>query len=300
MLKISMHKDDIVIHGRPKDLGGFIVARTLPTARCRSIGPFVFLDHMGPVTVDEENGLDVRPHPHIGLSTVTYLFSGRGLHRDSLGTIQIIEPGELNVMTAGRGIVHSERTPVDERRSYPKKQIHGVQIWAALPKEKEDIDPSFVHYAKEKLPAVELFKCLKGRLLIGEYMGIQSPVKMFSRTLFMDLLSEDALRTELSFAEKELGFLFIQGGGRINQSQANAEDLVIISDPKKVSIELEKDTRLILIGGNPHPEPRYMWWNFVSSKKESIREAADLWRQQKMGIVPEENDYVPIPNDPLP
>jgi len=256
---------------------------------------------MGPMKIDETHALDVRPHPHIGLSTVTYLFEGRGFHRDSLGSAQVIEPGDLNWMTAGRGIVHSERTPETERDPNRDHWIHGVQIWVGLPAEFEECEPEFKHYSKDILPELELDGGFRGKLLIGAFKGATSPVKTYSKTLFMDLEAGQADGfARFSFEEQELGVFLVQGSATVDSVELKADDLIVVADPGNVQIEASNGARLIVIGGDPFAETRWIWWNFVSSKKESIHRAAALWREQQMGRVPGESDYIPLPNDPLP
>ena len=296
----SLITGDYIIESRSRDLGGFSVHRSLPSPRKRQLGPFVFLDHMGPLKVDATHAMDVRPHPHIGLATVTYLFEGRGIHRDSLGSYQVITPGDLNWMTAGKGIVHSERTPEEDRDPTQKKVIHGVQIWVALPKAHEDCEPSFVHWPQEKMPKFSLSENLDARLMIGSFDNYQSPVQVLSSTLFMDLTVKENLKQKLSFNEKELGLFLVSGKAIINGLDMNDDDLIVIQDPTNVQIEVAKGSRLIVIGGEAYPEPRYIWWNFVSTSKEKIRTAAEKWKNQKFEKVPNEVDFIPLPDSPLP
>lgn len=295
-----MIEKDLVINGRKKDLGGFTVARTIPSPKRRHVGPFVFLDHMGPMQVDSAHSMDVRPHPHIGLSTVTYLFSGRGFHRDSLGSAQVIAPGDLNWMTAGKGIVHSERTPEEDRNSSRRITLHGIQIWVALPVEYERCEPNFSHYAKSILPSLEMVPGLAGKLLIGQHGQVVSPVKTYSKTFFAEMISTEDLKTKIKIDEEEVGIFLVEGSATINGQKLDIDDIILISDPQQISLIVTKSTRLIFIGGQSFPEPRYIWWNFVSSKKELIHEAAALWERQQMGRVPEETDFIPLPKDPLP
>lgn len=295
-----MMTKDLLISGNRRDLGGFSVARILPNMKRRHVGPFVFLDHLGPMTIDDHHVLDVRPHPHIGLSTVTFLFEGRGFHRDSLGSVQVIEPGDLNIMTAGRGIVHSERTPQEDRVSDGSKKIHGVQIWLALPVDQEDCEPQFIHYPKENLPKFEISQNLMGHLLMGSFNGKTAPVHAFSRTLFMEIVSKNTGEEVLNFPEQELGVLLINGSGSVNGQVLKENELVIVANPQETKISFSKDTRFIIIGGDSFPEARYIWWNFVSSRKERIRQAAEDWMLKRMGTVPGETEFIPLPNDPLP
>ncbi|MES2769627.1 MAG: pirin family protein [Bdellovibrionota bacterium] len=291
---------DYIIKSKEKDLGGFLIHRSLPTAKKRQLGPFVFLDHIGPVSIDEQHAMDVRPHPHIGLATVTYFFSGRGFHRDSIGSEQLITPGDLNWMTAGRGIVHSERTPQEDRHASAQVNMHGVQIWVGLPKDKEECDPYFTHYPKEILPNLQIVDGLKVKLMIGEYGSVKSPVTCASRTLFMDILSEKNLKTKLSFNEVEVGLFLVAGKAVVNDQEMIVDDLMVLTDPSNAEIQFEKGTRFVVIGGDPFLEERFMWWNFVSSSKERLRKAALDWQAQKFGQVPGEAEWIPLPEGPLP
>lgn len=288
---------DFIISGHSKDLGGFSVFRALPTEKRRHVGPFVFLDHLGPLLVDTHQALDVRPHPHIGLSTVTYLFSGRGLHRDSLGSEQIISPGDLNLMTAGKGIVHSEHTPLEDRHLNPPSRLHGIQIWIALPHDQQECEPSFTHWPKNKLPQIQIHQDIKGTLLIGNHQGIKSPVGVFSPTLFMDLQAVKTTKTTIDFAIAEIGIFLIEGRCQINNQTLQSQDLFISTNPQNLHIQVEAGSRLIVIGGEPFPEKRYIWWNFVSTSKELIKQAAQNWQDQRMGQVAGETDFIPLPGE---
>lgn len=295
---------DLIISGRKRDLGGFMVARTIPSSQRRHVGPFVFLDHMGPLKITETAMLDVRPHPHIGLSTVTYLFSGRGHHRDSLGYSQVIAPGDINWMTAGRGIVHSERTPEDDKYPNPSAPIHGIQVWVALPVEHEDTDPSFTHYPKTQIPDVTFSDGLKGKLMIGTFnkgsSSVTSPVRTFSKTFFAEIKSETSVNTSLTFDEEEIGIFLVRGEATINHQSLEMDDLIVVSDPQNILLNVGPDTTLIVIGGETFKEPRYIWWNLVSSSKDKIKAAAALWKKQEMGKVPGESDFIPLPDIPFP
>jgi redox-sensitive bicupin YhaK (pirin superfamily) len=295
-----MIEKDFIIESRSRDLGGFSVHRSLPSAVKRQLGPFVFLDHMGPLKIDSTHALDVRPHPHIGLATVTYLFEGRGLHRDSLGSKQIIEPGDLNWMTAGKGIVHSERSPQEDRDPAQKQVIHGVQIWVGLPKEFEECEPSFVSWPKNKMPEINLSQNLKAKLMLGKFQNYASPVKVLSPTLFMDFTCLNDTKEKISFDEKELGIFLISGQAKINNLELKPEDLIVIADPSNIEIDVKKNSRLIVIGGEPFPEPRFIWWNFVSTRRDRIKQAAELWKEQKMGQINGEAEFIPLPNTPFP
>lgn len=289
----------ILIEGRKRDLGGFFVSRSLPSAQRRQVGPFVFLDHMGPLKVSNESKLSVRPHPHIGLSTVTYLFSGQGYHRDSLGSEQGITPGDLNWMTAGRGIVHSERTPPEELQR-AGAEIHGIQIWVALPKDKEQCEPEFTHYSKSTLPERTLGSGLKAKVLIGDFAGSESPVKTHSPMFFVDFECVKSSSTPIRVSQPEVGFFLVSGELSINDISLKPDELLIVDQTYEFTVKSSEGSRFVMIGGEPFPEPRHIWWNFVSSDKALIHEAAGRWQRQEMGQVPGETEFIPLPTDPLP
>ncbi len=290
--------EDFILYGKKRSLGTFSVVRSLPQAQCRHVGPFVFLDHMGPTKVDNTHFLDVNPHPHIGLSTVTYLIEGRGHHRDSLGSDQIIESGDLNWMTAGKGIVHSERTPEGEITSPPTNEINGVQIWVSLPKEDEDCEPSFIHYSKDVLPKKQFSEYMEGKVLIGDFEGTLSPVVTHSRMLFMELCATSKGQTKLQIFEEEAAVFAFKGSPIVNGIEVHEDDLIVLGNPAQTVIEHDEDTILFVIAGKKHPEERYIWWNFVSSDKEKIREAADRWEKQQFPSVPGDIGRTELPEIP--
>jgi redox-sensitive bicupin YhaK (pirin superfamily) len=289
---------DLLLEGKTKDLGGFQVTRLLPQAHRRSLGPIVFLDHMGPPKIDSKHKLDVRPHPHIGLATVTYLFQGRGLHRDSLGSKQLIEPGDINWMTAGKGIVHSERTPLEDQVG--GQTIHGTQFWIALPKQFEECEPEFLHYSKNQFPQVQMSKSVTVKVLIGSLGGHSSPVKVYSPTLFLDFHCSGSDTFDLDLLGQDVGFFWLQGDCAVNGATLIKNTLLIPANSRKISISCQAGARFLIFGGEALPEPRFMWWNFVSTRKERIRQAASDWENQTMGQVPQESEWIPLPQDPLP
>jgi redox-sensitive bicupin YhaK (pirin superfamily) len=289
-------RKELIIHSRFKDLGGFSVHRTLPSAQLRSLGPFVFLDRVGPFTTDADHLLSVRPHPHIGLSTVTYLFEGQGYHRDSLGSQQIINPGDINLMTAGKGIVHSERSPEPLEVG---KTLNGIQIWKALPKDQEECEPQFAHWPKESFPQVKLADGATASILMGAHQGVTSPL-VAPGSLFLDCRAETGVNLQQSFQALEAGVLVVQGACVVDGHEIQENDLISVANPQKVALEAPAGSRWIVLGGTPFPEPRYIWWNFVSSRKERIRQAAEDWKNQRMGRVAGEKDFIPLPSDPLP
>jgi redox-sensitive bicupin YhaK (pirin superfamily) len=279
--------------GHEKDLGGgFAVRRLLPAARQRSVGPFIFFDHFGPATELPGVNHDVRPHPHIGLATVTYLFEGAMMHRDSLGTEQLIEPGAINWMTSGRGIVHSERRPPAlQGKSYVN---HGLQLWAALPRDHEEDEPSFSHTSASAIPEVTLGQA-KVRVLIGEAFGVSSPVAVYSQTVYLDVTLPAAGAIELPALAPELALYPVLGEVSIDGEAPAAQSMAVLQPGAPAIITAEGPVRFVVIGGEPLDAPRHMWWNFVSSRKERIIEASAAWEAQRMGQVPGEHEFIPLP-----
>jgi redox-sensitive bicupin YhaK (pirin superfamily) len=279
--------------GHHKDLGGgFMVRRLLPSAQQQSVGPFIFFDHFGPVTEQPDTNHDVRPHPHIGLATVTYLFEGAMMHRDSLGSAQRIEPGAINWMTAGRGIVHSERAPEDLRgTSYVN---HGLQLWAALPKEFEETAPVFSHTPAETIPTATVDGTAV-RILIGEAFGKTSPVKTFSKTLYLDVALTPGNPFILPSLAEQMALYPVDGDLLVDGKQLAAHTLATLSPGAAVQLSANAPTRLVVIGGDALDAHRFMWWNFVSSRKERIVQAGEDWAAQTMGQVPGETEFIPLP-----
>lgn len=291
---------ELILPPHEKDLGGFMVRRSLPSAKRQSVGPFLFFDHFGPVTFKPPHTHDVRPHPHIGLATVTYLFKGEMMHRDSIGSVQRIKPGAINWMTSGRGIVHSERSPEDlHDQTY---ESHGLQLWAALPLAHEETAPAFVHTPASAIPSVAL-PDVTVRVLIGHFMHdgqqIESPVSTFAPTLYLDV----ALSAGASFAlpplELERAVYSVQGSLGIDGQILEARQLAVLESGKSVSITASENARFVIIGGAPLDGHRFMWWNFVSSSKERIHAAADAWQAKQMGQVAGETEWIPLPEKRL-
>jgi redox-sensitive bicupin YhaK (pirin superfamily) len=277
-----------------KDLGGgFTVRRLLPAARRRSVGPFIFFDHFGPVTVPPGINYDVRPHPHIGLATVTYLFDGAMMHRDSLGNQQLIEPGAINWMTSGRGIVHSERRPDALREQVHVN--HGLQLWTALPREHEEDDPSFSHTSSSVIPEL-LIGDARVRVLVGQAFGAESPVPAFSRTLYLDVALATGGRFELPALAPELAVYAVQGEVSVDNEGVAAHSLAVLEPGMPAVISAAQPARFVVLGGDPLDGPRHMWWNFVSSDKERILRASADWQAQRMGKVRgDEKEFIPLP-----
>jgi redox-sensitive bicupin YhaK (pirin superfamily) len=288
---------EALIVPRSRDLGdGFMVRRALPAAERRMVGPFVFFDQMGPVAFHAGQGLAVRPHPHIGLATVTYLFEGVIMHRDSLGTVQAIRPGEVNWMTAGRGIVHSERTPAELRAT--GSRAFGIQVWVALPREHEEAAPSFAHFAAHDLPVLH-DGGWRVRVIVGELLGAHSPVETLSEMFYAEL----DLRAGKSFTLKpeysERAAYVAEGEVFLDGKAYAAGQMLVFSSGTEEELTSEKPARLILLGGEPLG-PRFMWWNFVSSRKERIDQAAQDWQAGRFDPVPGETEFIPLPERPPP
>ncbi len=295
--------DLLTLTGHDKDLGGgFKVRRLLPAARRRSVGPFVFFDHFGPAQERPGEEHDVRPHPHIGLSTVTYLFEGAMMHRDSLGSVQEILPGAINWMTAGRGIVHSERKP--ERLKSDEYVNHGLQLWAALPRAFEEVEPSFSHTASSEIPET-VEQGARVRVLVGEAFGKRSPVKTHAPTIYLDISLEPGARFVLPPLAPELAVYTVDGAIDIDGITVGMHTMTLLSEGLGATFVMPMDTagnrsvRLMVVGGEPLDGPRFITWNFVSSRKERILQAGEDWQAQRMGHVPGETEFIPLPGPPF-
>ena len=283
--------DRLTLQPHDKDLGGgFVVRRLLPAAARQAVGPFLFFDHFGPVEFGAGEAFDVRPHPHIGLATVTYLFEGAMLHRDSIGAVQRIEPGAINWMTAGRGIVHSERTPDDLRAT--TRRTHGLQLWSALPVDDEELAPSFVHTPAAAIPAFEADGA-GVRVLIGEAYGLRSPVATRSPTLYLDIALRAGARLALPPAA-ERALYAVDAPFTLDAKVQPARQMVLLQPGEQPLLGATGDARVVLIGGEPLGR-RVMAWNFVSSRKERIEQAKDDWRARRFDPVPGETEFIPLP-----
>ena len=284
---------DQVIVPRTVDLGDFAVRRALPSARTRMVGPFIFFDHFGPAEFHAGNGLDVRPHPHIGLATVTYLFDGEIMHRDSLGTAVAIRPGEVNWMTAGRGIVHSERTRPERR--VDGEPIHGLQMWVALPAAKEEMDAGFAHHATAEFPVIN-DNGKNVRVVVGSLYGASSPVPTVHETIFGDVHLKAGATLPLDADHEERAVYIIDGVLDIAGDRFEAGRLLVFRPGDTVSITAATDTHFVIVGGAPMDGPRHIWWNFVSSRKERIEQAKAEWKAGHFGKVPgDEIEFIPLP-----
>jgi redox-sensitive bicupin YhaK (pirin superfamily) len=290
---------EIVVIPRTRDLGdNFEVRRALPTIERRMVGPFVFLDQMGPNLLGKGHGLDVRPHPHIGLATVTYLFEGEIMHRDSLGTELPIQPGAVNWMTAGRGIVHSERTPAEIRMH--DSSLFGLQCWVALPRAKEEMAPDFVHIRADRLPVLE-GEGITAKIIAGKFFGQQSPVPALSDLFYVEVQLLPGARLDIPAEYGEQAIYVV--GGQIDLGRDGIFDAgrLLVQKPGKtltVTASGLLPARLMLLGGEPMDGPRYLTWNFVSSSADRIEQAKEDWRNQKFPMVPGETEFIPLPDLP--
>lgn len=284
---------ELMVIPNAKDIGGFEVRRALPTAKRRLVGPFIFFDRMGPAILRAGQALDVRPHPHIGLSTVTYLFDGKIRHRDSLGTEMVIEPGDVNLMTAGRGIVHSERTP-QELRGAPMS-ISGLQTWLALPDGKEEVAPVFENIAALRLPEIDA-EGVSGRVVIGDFQGLRSPVRADSETLYADLRLAPGASVKIPADAEERAIYTLEGEVSISGDVFPAERLLVFRPGDEIVISSLTGAHFMLFGGASLGSKRYIWWNFVSSSKERIEQAKQEWKTGRFDIVPgDEKEFIPLP-----
>jgi redox-sensitive bicupin YhaK (pirin superfamily) len=289
-----------VLEPRERDLGdGFMVRRLLPARIRHAVGPFLFFDHFGPVEMPPGKGMDVRPHPHINLATVTYLFEGEMFHRDSLGSAQVIRPGDVNWMTAGRGIVHSERTPPAARAA--GSSMHGLQLWVGLPREHEETAPAFHHYPGATLPRFE-DRGVEIRVLVGEAFGRRSPVATLSRVLYLDVRLASGATFELPGNAGDLGAYVIDGAIRAGGPPVGPARMALLPSGAPARLHADSASRLVVVGGDPFPEHRHIWWNFVSSSNERIDRAARDWRERRgqadgpFPLVPgDETEFIPAP-----
>jgi hypothetical protein len=284
------------IEGRARDIG-VPVRRILPAAGQRMVGPFIFLDHMGPVSMPPGRGMDVRPHPHIGLATVTYLFEGEIEHRDSLGVVQPIRPGDVNWMVAGRGIAHSERTAAELRKR--GVSMNGIQSWLALPRAHEEAEPSFRHHPKTSLPAREA-DGVAFRLIAGTLDGLEAPVAVFSPTFYADLAMEGGAEFALSPEHAERAAYVAEGEIEAGGDSVRAGTLAVFAAGGAITLRARTPSRVMILGGAPMDGERLIWWNFVSSSAERIERAKAEWREGRWAKVPGDPEFIPLPDDPPP
>jgi redox-sensitive bicupin YhaK (pirin superfamily) len=282
-----------VIVPRVRDIGGFEVRRALPSIERQMIGPFIFFDQFGPILMKAGEGQDVRPHPHIGLSTVTWLMDGNMFHRDSLGSQQAITPGDLNWMTAGKGIVHSERTPEADRLR--ERHVFGIQSWVALPKQHEETAPGFEHVATSQLPLVQDHG-RKVRVIAGSIYGAASPVKTHSELFYAEVKLEAGAKLPLPMEHEERAIYVLEGSIEIAGQIHAINQLLVFRAGDAITITAKTNARFMMLGGEPMDGPRHIWWNFVSSSKERIEMAKEEWRRGRFDIVPgDEKEFIPLP-----
>jgi len=279
------------------DLGGFKVHRTLPSKPRTMVGPFIFFDQMGPARLNPGDGIDVRPHPHINLATVTYLFAGSIDHRDSLGTFQRIEPGAVNLMTAGRGIAHSERSPADERAVGP--ELDGIQTWLALPQSKEEVDPGFEHVPAEALPVID-GDGVRLQLIMGEGFGARSPVTQHSPTIYAAITLAPGAAMVIDHEADERALYLLEGDATVDGTPLVPQHMALLAPGILPLLTSQGGARLMLCGGAPMDGERHVWWNFVSSSRDRINEAKRAWRAGEFVLPPDDHDeFIPLPEVPL-
>ncbi|TVQ76779.1 MAG: pirin family protein [Flavobacteriales bacterium] len=290
-----MSNIDLIIEERAADIGDFLVGRLLPFRQKRMVGPFIYIDHMGPVKLNARDNFDVLPHPHIGLSTLTFLFEGSIMHRDSLGNQKEIKPGEVNWMTAGKGIVHSERTPEYLRDS--ELMMHGLQIWVALPKDLEKMTPEFVHIPKSEIPSWS-DNNIEYRLIAGEAFGKTSPVPVYSKLYMIELKSSQ--KQKIAIGEHlygESGLYILQGGVETKGQKFGPKQMLVTKDSQLCEFTILENSIIYLFGGEPFPEERFIDWNFVASDKEFISEAKARWEKQTFPKIPgDDQEHIPYPS----
>ena len=283
----------LLLQGREHDLGGFHVCRLLPQLQQRSIGPFVFFDHMGPARFPAGMGVDVRPHPHIGLATVTWLFEGVMRHRDTLGSVRDIRPGAVNWMTAGRGIAHSERTPLEAR--VEGAPLHGIQTWVALPQADEETEPAFHHFGAEALPRIE-GDGWHFTVVAGTAGGLRAPVPVFSPTLYLAGEFREGARFELGDEHEERALYVVDGTVEIDGTRIEARTLAVLPPTGAIAMTAMSGARIVILGGAALDAPRHLWWNFVSSSRERIEQAKRDWREGRFGLIPgDDREFIPLP-----
>jgi redox-sensitive bicupin YhaK (pirin superfamily) len=283
---------ELIIAPRVRDLGGFSVRRALPHGRRQMVGPFIFFDQMGPAQFIAGDGMDVRPHPHIGLATVTYLFDGKIFHRDSEGNATEIAPGAMNLMTAGKGIVHSERTPVAQRAS--GQGLFGIQSWIALPESNEETSPSFQHFDAAVLPTIT-DNGVEARIVAGRAFGKSAPVSMLSPWFYVEVKIAAGLSAPLDTDYEERAVYVVEGEIEIGGESFEGPRLLIFRPGDRITIRAKTDVRAMLLGGEALEGPRFIWWNFVSSRKERIETAKEDWKRGRFASVPNETEFIPLP-----
>lgn len=290
-----MSNIDFINEERAAHIGSFLVGRLLPFTQKKSVGPFVFIDHMGPATLGANESLDVGAHPHIGLSTLTYLFEGSIMHRDSLGTELEIKPGAVNWMAAGKGVVHSERSPEYQRGR--EKKLHGLQIWVALPKELEEMNPEFHHIEEQNIPSW-LKDEVRYKLIAGEALNKVSPVPVKSPLYFIEMINNTGVSKKIDIGNElygESGLYILEGSIEADGQAYDSKQILITTDATLCSFNINPHTKVYIFGGTPFPEPRYIHWNFVATDKDKIQHAIDKWKNNEFPLVPGETELVPYP-----
>ena len=290
MSKQQPRSVELIIEPKVKDLGEFTVRRVLPAPAKRMVGSFIFFDHMGPAEFPPGEGVQVRPHPHIGLATVTYLFEGEIMHRDNLGFVQPIQSGAVNLMTTGSGMVHSERAGDDFNET---SRLHGIQSWMALPLEDEECDPDFKHYPAEDIPQTDVNGTMV-RVIIGEAFGKTSPVHAYSTTLYLECVMAKGCELTLPDQYEELAAYIVTGSVAIDDQSYSDGVMAVVATGQTVTLHANEDSRVMVVGGD-NLGKRHIYWNFVSSSKERIEQAKSDWREGRFGTVPGETEFIPLP-----
>jgi redox-sensitive bicupin YhaK (pirin superfamily) len=284
---------ELVLRGRPRDIGGFAVRRVLPALQRRLVGPFIFWDHMGPVDLEPDHGMDVRPHPHIGLATVTYLFEGEIVHKDTLGSDEAIRPGAVNWMVAGRGVAHSERTGPEARKH--GSRVHGIQSWVALPLDHEQTVPDFRHVDARSIPETSR-DAVRLRVLAGKAYGLTSPIPVLSPTLYVEAVMPAGARLALPEEHSERACYVVDGSVTCEGRTLEEADMAIARPGASVVVRADRPSRVMLLGGAPLAGDRHIWWNFVASSEQRIEQAKRDWKEGRFGKIPgDEVELVPLP-----
>lgn len=284
---------DLVIPGRPRDIGAFAVRRALPAMQRRLVGPFIFWDHMGPASLEPGHGMDVRPHPHIGLATVTYLFEGEIVHKDTLGSDQAIRPGAVNWMTAGRGIAHSERTGPEVRKR--GSRVHGIQSWVALPREQEESEPRFEHHPADTIPEASLGG-VRLRVLAGAAFGSKAPACVASPTFYVEAVMPAGTRLVVPDEHEERAAYVVEGTVTCDGDAIDEGAMAVLRPHAEAALQAQRPSRVMLLGGAPVGGARHIWWNFVSSSEERIEQAKRDWTEGRFGKIPGDDvEFIPLP-----
>jgi redox-sensitive bicupin YhaK (pirin superfamily) len=289
-----MANNKLLVNERKADLGNFMVGRLLPFRKKRQVGPFTFIDHMGPALLEKGKYVDVDQHPHIGLSTLTYLFHGEVEHKDSMGSSQVIYPGDVGFMTAGHGVTHTERTPA-ARRNGPMK-MHGYQVWVALPRELEEMEPQFDYYPSSEIPTWDQDN-LTIKLVAGNAFGKSAPLQGFSPLFMVDIHAHEQSTLDLrGQLEGEVAFVIVEGAIQEHDMRVESGQMLISKTDEQCEITLEAGARVLLFGGQPLPEERFLLWNFVSHRQERLQEAKEDWKNHEFPKVAGDETYIPIPD----